>query len=90
MPLTISRIALQDHSGSTADDVKSEPDWRVVLGERLIGYSNRLDRRPGLTHSAGPVVIVIRSRRSFNGIRDEKEENLRTKVGKNKRISEKA
>ena len=47
---------------STVDYVKSEPAWRLFLGERLIGYSNRLDRRARHAHEGGTVVIVIRSR----------------------------
>ncbi len=62
----------------------------MVLGKRLIGYSNRLDRRPGPTHAGGIVVIVVRSRRSSNDITDEEEEDLRCKLRKNKRTLEKA
>ena len=71
MPPTINRINVQGHFGSTADEVKSEPDWRVVLGERLIVYSNQLDRRPGLTLAGDTVVVEIRSGRSSNGIKKE-------------------
>ena len=56
-------------------NVENEPDWRVVLRERLLGYSNRLNRRPRLTQAGSIVIIMIRSRQYSDDITDEEDEN---------------
>lgn len=38
-----------DHAGSTDEEVRNEPDWDVGH-EHRVGYRNRNNRRPGITH----------------------------------------
>ncbi|CCC12775.1 unnamed protein product [Sordaria macrospora k-hell] len=42
-------VRVQDHPGSSADEVNQEPDWEANHSHR-IGFVNQDDRRPGLTH----------------------------------------
>ncbi|KAK3400624.1 hypothetical protein B0T20DRAFT_451396 [Sordaria brevicollis] len=42
-------VRVQDHPGSNVDEVNREPDWGANHSHR-IGFVNRDDRRPGLTH----------------------------------------
>ncbi len=49
MPTKPHRIKIKQHPGSTQTDVENEPDWEGGLQNR-IGYRNRQDRVPGLTH----------------------------------------
>jgi len=50
MPAIPWRISVQDHPGSSFADLKNEPEWGVGHQHR-VGYKNKQDRRPGLTHS---------------------------------------
>lgn len=43
-------ICVKQHPGSTLQDIDNEPDWDDGH-EHHIGYENRQDRRPGLTHA---------------------------------------
>lgn len=41
---------VEQHPGSTSLEIDNEPDW-VDGHEHHIGYKNRQERRPGLTHT---------------------------------------
>nr|POF13967.1 nitrate reductase [nadh] 1 [Quercus suber] len=43
------RVQVRQHAGSSQQDIKNEPDW-TSGHEHRIGYRNRQDRFPGLTH----------------------------------------
>ncbi|KAK4553809.1 hypothetical protein LTR86_008984 [Recurvomyces mirabilis] len=43
------KVQVQGHPGSSAQDIKDEPDW-TRSHEHRIGMRNRQDRLPGLTH----------------------------------------
>ena len=49
MTSTPHRIRVRQHPGSSQEDVEREPDWETGHQNR-IGYRNRQDRIPGLTH----------------------------------------
>ena len=86
------RVRLKSHPGSSGQDIKDEPDWQTSH-EHRIGYRNRQDRVPGLTHAAdeGDAIpdLVNRSSRSgtesdeskgvFENEADEKLRELKTK-----------
>ncbi|KAF6239533.1 hypothetical protein HO173_002077 [Letharia columbiana] len=44
------RVHVQQHAGSTAQEIQDKPEWSNAHQHR-IGYCNRHDRRPGLTHT---------------------------------------
>lgn len=44
-------VDVRDHPGSTADEIKNEPDWGATDHEHHTGYKDRQGRRPGLTHT---------------------------------------
>jgi nitrate reductase (NAD(P)H) len=46
---TQHRIKIKCHPGSSQADIEKEPDWERGYQNR-IGYRNRQDRFPGLTH----------------------------------------
>lgn len=50
MPPIPWRISVQDHPGSTLDELINEPSWDAGHQHR-IGYKNNQDRLPGLTHA---------------------------------------
>jgi nitrate reductase (NAD(P)H) len=51
MPPIPWRVDITDHPGSTRDEIEQEPDWQAGhQHEHRIGYKNRYDRRPGVTH----------------------------------------
>lgn len=39
----------KSHPGSSGDDILNEPDWHKTYAHR-IGFRDRHDRQPGLTH----------------------------------------
>lgn len=43
------KVSVRHHPGSSAQDIKNEPHWTTGHQHR-IGYRNRQDRVPGLTH----------------------------------------
>lgn len=50
MPHDISwTVRKQDHPGSSAQEIEDEPPWNGGHQHR-VGFKNRQDRRPGLTH----------------------------------------
>ena len=59
------RVRVQSHQGSSQQDIKDEPDWQTSH-EHRIGYRNRQDRVPGLTHAAdeGDVIPHLADRSS--------------------------
>jgi len=50
MPPVPYTVEVKDHPGSSLDEIWNEPDWDSGH-EHRIGYTNRHDRVPGLTHS---------------------------------------
>ncbi|KAF2164012.1 hypothetical protein M409DRAFT_25783 [Zasmidium cellare ATCC 36951] len=51
MPSHIAwNVKVQDHPGSSRQDIDNEPDWKSDHQHR-IGFRNRQDRVPGLTHA---------------------------------------
>jgi nitrate reductase (NAD(P)H) len=51
MPPIPWRVNTTNHPGSSQDDIEKEPDWQAEhQHEHRIGYKNRYDRRPGVTH----------------------------------------
>ena len=44
-------VNVTSHPGSTAEDIGHEPDWSDGH-QHPIGFKNRQDRVPGLTHAA--------------------------------------
>jgi nitrate reductase (NAD(P)H) len=42
-------VRVQDHPGSTPDQIANEPDWGAGHQHR-VGYRNKSNRLPGLTH----------------------------------------
>lgn len=49
MPPVPWTVMVQNHPGSSADDIAKEPDWGAGLRHR-IGFKNDQDRVPGITH----------------------------------------
>ena len=50
-------VRVQQHPGSTAQDIENEPEWGEGHQHR-IGYKNRQDRWPGLTHGGGELCLT--------------------------------
>ncbi|EAT90548.1 nitrate reductase [Parastagonospora nodorum] len=51
MPPIPWRVQTTSHPGSTRDEIEQEPDWNAEhRHEHRIGYKNRYDRLPGVTH----------------------------------------
>jgi hypothetical protein len=51
MPPIPWRVNTTNHPGSSRDEIEKEPDWQAEhQHEHRIGYKNRHDRRPGVTH----------------------------------------
>jgi nitrate reductase (NAD(P)H) len=51
MPPIPWRVKTTGHPGSTRDEIEREPDWQAEhQHEHRIGYKNRYNRRPGVTH----------------------------------------
>lgn len=46
IPWTVRK---QEHPGSSAQEIEDEPSWTAGHQHR-VGFKNRQDRRPGLTH----------------------------------------
>ncbi|KAF2758588.1 hypothetical protein EJ05DRAFT_452115 [Pseudovirgaria hyperparasitica] len=49
MPPIPWKVKVTVHPGSSQDDIANEPDWQKGHQHR-IGFRNRQDRRPGITH----------------------------------------
>lgn len=66
-------VTVQRHPGSSEREVAEEPDW----GERHqhhVGYRNRQDRRPGLTHGGGAYDPNASTNPFIDECTDEEEE----------------
>ncbi|KAB8336849.1 hypothetical protein FH972_021157 [Carpinus fangiana] len=51
MPPIPWRVQRTHHPGSTKEEIEQEPDWKTGhQHEHRIGYRNRYDRKPGVTH----------------------------------------
>jgi nitrate reductase (NAD(P)H) len=52
MPPIPWRVNITDHPGSSRAEIDQEPDWQAEhQHEHRIGYKNRYDRKPGVTHA---------------------------------------
>jgi nitrate reductase (NAD(P)H) len=52
MPPVPWRVRVTDHPGSTREDIEREPDWsKEHRHDHRVGFRNRYDRIPGVTHS---------------------------------------
>ncbi|KAL2193938.1 hypothetical protein P885DRAFT_44141 [Corynascus similis CBS 632.67] len=67
------KVQVRDHPGSSEQDIKNEPDW-VKLHAHAIGFKNRDDRRPGLTHVQEREEEIERSRRMWEDLRRRETE----------------
>jgi nitrate reductase (NAD(P)H) len=52
MPQIPWQVTVRDHPGSSTTDIEQEPNWGVTGSQHRVGFKNRQDRRPGLTHSS--------------------------------------
>lgn len=51
MPPVPWRISVADHPGSSQEEIEQEPNWDAKFAhDHRIGYKNRYDRKPGITH----------------------------------------
>lgn len=50
MPQIPWQVTVSSHPGSSEKEIANEPDWSKVSTQHRVGYKNRQDRRPGLTH----------------------------------------
>ena len=50
MAVVSNHVAIQQHPGSSRDDIEDEPEWGTAHQHR-VGYRNRQDRLPGVTHT---------------------------------------
>lgn len=50
MPLVANKVSVRQHPGSSQHDIDNEPEWGAGHQHR-VGYRNRQDRRPGITHA---------------------------------------
>jgi nitrate reductase (NAD(P)H) len=51
MPQIPWQVTVQDHPGSSTTEIEQEPNWGVAGSQHRIGFKNRQDRKPGLTHT---------------------------------------
>ena len=51
MPQIPWQVTVQDHPGSSQTEIEKEPDWGAAGSQHRVGFKNRQDRRPGLTHT---------------------------------------
>jgi nitrate reductase (NAD(P)H) len=51
MPQIPWQVTVRDHPGSSATEIEQEPNWGVAGSQHRVGFKNRQDRKPGLTHS---------------------------------------
>ncbi len=75
-------VHVKQHPGSTSQDIENEPDW-VDGHEHYIGYRNRQDRRPGLTHAGDEE----EGDEEFKREAAQELESLRTRIDKGELVS---
>lgn len=84
------QVSVTSHPGSSAQDIQDEPDW-TSRHQHRIGFKNRQDRKPGLTHEADEADDVPDLTRSSSEDEDDKEafdEQARADYEKLKRDAE--
>jgi nitrate reductase (NAD(P)H) len=52
MPQIPWQVTVQDHPGSSTTEIEQEPEWAIAGSQHRVGFKNRQDRRPGLTHTS--------------------------------------
>ncbi|KAF2020451.1 hypothetical protein BU24DRAFT_382381 [Aaosphaeria arxii CBS 175.79] len=79
MPQIPWRVEVTAHPGSTREEIKQEPDW-TQANEHRIGYVNRDDRKPGLTHPSDEQRVdeegdryIEEARREYEQLRQRRE-----------------
>jgi len=45
-------VSVRKHPGSSADDIRNEPDWQGGRHHHRVGFKHRDHRRPGITHES--------------------------------------
>ena len=84
------RVQVRQHPGSTASEIKDEPTWSGEHQHR-IGFKNRQDRRPGLTHEGDEQSIQqddqIAEREHFSERTKAEYDRLRRKVQKGELVN---
>ncbi|KAF2272837.1 uncharacterized protein EI97DRAFT_197518 [Westerdykella ornata] len=81
MPQVPWRVRIVDHPGSTREEIEQEPDWEVAHEQR-VGYLNRDNRRPGLTHP-----IEAREEDDFTKEAREKYERLKEEAASGRLVN---
>lgn len=67
-------VKVQDHPGSTANEIANEPDWGAGHSHR-IGFKNKQGRMPGITHQNDEYDTVIEEARGkIQRMREEAKE----------------
>ncbi|KAK5115853.1 hypothetical protein LTR85_009447 [Meristemomyces frigidus] len=76
------RVDVKQHPGSSEQDIKDEPQWTAGHQHR-IGYRNRQDRFPGLTHDADEgEVPELTNGTSSSGTEEDFDEEARQEYEK--------
>lgn len=78
MPPIPWRVSVTSHPGSTKEDIRNEPDWGRGHQHR-VGFKNRQDRRPGLTH--GNDELTAKDEEVLEKVRDLRQLKDRAKKG---------
>lgn len=64
-------VRVRPHPGSSRQDIDNEPDWTGLHNHR-VGFKNRGDRRPGITHAQDEYLREIEeARKEQEKLRDE-------------------
>ena len=63
-------VNVQPHSGSSEQDIANEPDWGAGHQHR-VGYRNRGNRVPGLTHEGDYKIEIERARHDRQELKQE-------------------
>lgn len=63
-------VRVQEHPGSSAQAIQDEPDWGGQHQHR-VGFKNRQDRRPGLTHAAEDDEELVRDEKEAEQEHDQ-------------------
>ncbi|KAI9746937.1 MAG: hypothetical protein M1835_002315, partial [Candelina submexicana] len=77
-------IRVQQHPGSTTQEIRDEPDWGLGHQHR-VGFKNRQDRRPGLTH--GEVVFSHNEEEKFKAEAKKELEDLTNRIKKGELVN---
>ncbi|OCL15197.1 hypothetical protein AOQ84DRAFT_225138 [Glonium stellatum] len=76
MPPVMWKVRVKDHPGSSLEEIQSEPDW-AIGHEHRIGYKNRQDRFPGLTHADDEIEEAKEQSKEAKKEHEELEERTR-------------